>query len=143
MVRLVPAAGTILFGALPATYLCLLPAALIIKSTQLLFDGGILPGLLGLLYGFAALYGAVSLWLVPFTVRNSIVITGLVVGMLAISPMSYAAIFKPHLYDREDWFYTLATVLPFIVALAWLAYFAINRPGGTSSVAAVGTNEND
>ena len=132
---MLPAASTILFGALPATYLCLLPAALIVKSIQALAGGDILPGLLGLLYGFTALYGAMSLWLVPFTVRNPIVITGLVAGMLVISPITYAAIFKPHLYDREDWLYTLATILPFVVALTWLAYFAINKPRLRSSIA--------
>jgi len=84
--------------------------------------------MLGLLYGFAALCGTMSLWLAPFTVRNPFVTTGLVAGMLVISPITYAAIFKPHLYDREDWFYTLATVLPFIVALAWLVSFAFHTP---------------
>lgn len=131
--RLVPAACTILFGALPATYLCLLPAALIVKSIQGILGGDIYPSILGLLYGFAALCGAMSLWLVPFTVRNPFVIAGLIAGMLIISPITYAAIFKPRLYDREDWFYTLATVLPFMVALAWLVSFAINKSRSTSN----------
>ncbi|MGI9204738.1 MAG: hypothetical protein ACR2Q3_12055 [Woeseiaceae bacterium] len=127
---------TILLGALPATYLCLLPAALIVKSIQLLAGGGIFPGSLGLLYGFAALYGAMALWLVPFTVRNPVVITGLVAGVLVISPITYAAIFKPQLYDRENWLYTLASILPFVVALTWLAYFAINKRDLASPAAA-------
>lgn len=126
-VRLVPTACTILFGALPATYLCLLPAALIVKSVQELLGGDVYPGILGLLYGFAALCGAMSLWLVPFTVRNPFVTAGLISGMLVISPITYAAIFKPRLYDRADWFYTLAAILPFMVALAWLLSFAINK----------------
>lgn len=138
-----PAAGTILFGALPATYLCLLPAALIVKSMQLLLAGGVLPGLAGLLYGLTALYGAMSLWLVPFTVRNPVVITGLVAGMLVISPITYSAIFKPQLYDRENWLYTLASVLPFVVALTWLAYFAINRPDSTNSASDDERDEGD
>lgn len=127
---------TILLGALPATYLCLLPAALIVKSIQLLAGGGIFPGSLGLFYGFAALYGAMALWLVPFTVRNPVVITGLVAGVLVISPITYAAIFKPQLYDRENWLYTLASILPFVVALTWLAYFAINKRDLASPAAA-------
>jgi uncharacterized membrane protein len=107
-----------------------------VKSIQGLLGGDIFPELLGLLYGFTALYGAMSLWLVPFTVRNPVVITGLVAGMLVISPITYAAIFKPQLYDRENWLYTMASILPFVVALTWLAYFAINKPGMRSSIAA-------
>ena len=131
---------TILLGAVPATYLSVIPAVFVGLGAFELADGIRYEGgfptsfALFMLYGLAALYGTLSLWLVPFTGPKMFVIVGLVAGMLAISPFAYAAVFDPWLYDKDDWLYSMATVLPFLTALSWLTAFGVAKFRGRAMV---------
>jgi len=130
---LIRASLTILFGAIPATYLCVVPAFFVGLGAYELTDGyrfdeGFPSSFtLLVLYCLAALYGTSSLWLVPFTGPKQFVIVGLAAGMLVISPFTYSTIFQQWLYDRDDWAYSISTVLPFVVALCWLTAFGIAK----------------
>jgi hypothetical protein len=122
---------TILFGAIPATFLSVVPAFFLGLGIYRLaagngFDeGSPVSFALFALYCLAALYGTLSLWLVPFTGPKRFVIVGLAAGMLVISPFAYAAVFEPWLYDKNDWLYSIFAVLPFLTALCWLTAFSV------------------
>ena len=46
-------------------------------------------GLLLVLWGSAGLFGAVSLWLAAFDVKHAVVVIGLLIGCVAVSPIAY------------------------------------------------------
>ena len=93
---------TIVAGAGPATLLCVLPTIFLVGMFKELIesfftgDPGIDASLAALVFmtiwSGAAVYGTISLWLVAFTGPTRAVIIGLVAGLLAISPILFAAI---------------------------------------------------
>ena len=118
---------TILFGALPASWLSfwvlivtLLAAAAVIAERDL-------SGVIFVIWGLAGLYGTVSLWAVGFGCDDPLCIRGLAVGIAAILP--FAPVLDPrHLVLNGDInLLAVACLGPLVVAITWLAIFLIRR----------------
>ena len=125
---------TIILGAIPATYACILP---------LFF--GLLVGLsspengppsdkwLAIGLALIALFGTLCLWIVAFRKPNAILVIGLILGTALIAPFAYAEISSPYALKLEDIPYKVSMVGPPIVALYWIghsfldAFFSENR----------------
>lgn len=78
----------LLFGALPVLPLALFAGYAAVIGVQMLIDSHS-GGLLLILWGVAGLYGAAALWLAAFDVRHLLVLIGLLVGCVAVSPIAY------------------------------------------------------
>ena len=124
---------TILFGAVPATIVCVVPAFFFGLGiygifTENVIDEGISFSVVAFMtYCFGAIYGTISLWLVPFLGSRWFVVVGLIAGLLAISPFTYGYLFDPWLYDDDDRWFAWSAILPFFTAICWLAAFGIGK----------------
>ncbi len=110
---------TIVFGAVPATWLSLWAAAGVFWGVVFTIAGAHI-GLLAAVWGLAGLYGAASLWAIGLGFMNRTSIRGLVVGTAAIVPLTLASL-SGHSWPN-DWLnsFYVASILPAIVAVAWL-----------------------
>ncbi len=116
---------TIVFGALPATWLSLWAAAGVFWGIIFAIAGAPI-GLPTAIWGLAGLYGTVSLWAVGLGFVNRTSIRGLAVGTAAILPLTLAGLLgNSWSIDGFNPLY-VASVLPPIVACAWLVDAARN-----------------
>jgi hypothetical protein len=126
-VALVKTALTILFGAIPATIMCMLPFGLILVGSYELSQNMISRGLFSILYAFAAIFGTVSLWAVALRGPSPLVVLGLAVGIATISPFTFAVLSDPFPIYGSAHLFAISTVSPPIVAFYWLASFLFDR----------------
>ncbi len=113
---------TIVFGALPATWLCIWALVGMAYSAVLLVEGVasldiemLAAGFILLWLGYFGLYGTVSLWAVGLGFTGTLWRLGLLMGMIAISPLLVAGFLFGDLGLS-----TIPVYLPPVVASVWL-----------------------
>ncbi len=119
------AALTILFGALPASFLSYVALVAIYFGAGIITDGSIAPGSFLVLWGGAGIYGTISLWFAAFQKFSRPVIAGLIFGLLAIFPFTVGAIEDfGTLDDGVDQLLLASCIGPSIVASVLLVRLA-------------------
>lgn len=113
---------TIVFGALPATWLAGPTASILGLGIETMFSGewALIPvGSFLICWGGAGLYGTYSLWAVGFGCTSDTVLKGLTAGLLAVSPL--AGMYVLFAIASAGWFLPAAALVlaPAITALLW------------------------
>ena len=113
---------TIVFGALPATWLgvfaamgVLAGALMLIANIMSLDFFGALGSLLIFAWSLLGLYGAISLWAVGVGFLNAFWLTGLIAGLLSAFPFVMFIVLTGDMGLPE-----ITVLLPALVASAWL-----------------------
>ncbi len=113
---------TIVFGALPATWLCIWAVVGMVFGLSLVVEGAssfdiemLAGGFLLLGWGYLGLYGTVSLWAVGIGFTGIRWRLGLLLGIIAVSPLFVAGLIFGDLSLS-----TIPVFLPPIVACLWL-----------------------
>ncbi len=135
---------TIVLGAVPALILCA-PAGIAMWFGVILVIGGVVSldlalvpfGLLIFMWGGSGIYGVTALWSVGLGYDSEWVESGLLVGTLAILPVTSTVLVQrlaPGVLG-PDWIWALVVTLPPIIAIGWLIVFALrprpeNDPSG-------------
>ncbi len=114
---------TIVFGALPATWLTTLGFAFTIFWATDLPDG-ILRVIVGTLWGLAGLVGSTALWGVGLGFVRPNFMPGLIVAAIALLPMAAGA--DPLHLDSDNYLnpMNLSALVSMLVAMIWLGFFA-------------------
>ena len=108
---------TILFGAIPATYLSWWALLGVYIGVIGVVNGTFLSGAVFIIWGAAGLYGTLSLWLIAFNRPSNFVVMGLFLGSVAILPISVSVYSSP--ISSDGWFsipFVIGGISPFIVA---------------------------
>lgn len=113
---------TIVFGALPATWLAGPAAAVLGMGIEIAFSGEwvLIPvGTFLICWGGAGLYGTFSLWAIGFGYSGDLVLQGLTAGLVAVSPV--AGLYVLFAIASAGWFLPAAALVlaPAITALLW------------------------
>lgn len=122
----------IVCGALPVLPLAAFAGFVILGGAELIPKKPA-EGLFLLTWGVAGVYGAVSLWLSAFRWINLAVVIGLIVGCIAIIPVTYAALLAG---SPDEWLWICA-VGPPTTAIAIL--IEVSRRGLSSFSSAMPT----
>ncbi len=111
---------TIVFGALPATWLCIWAAYAIMLGAAALL-GGAVAGAVIIVWGVAGMYGTAGLWGIGLGFVGPGQTKQLIVGVIAILPVAIAV--DPLNLEPNDFLNPLivSAILPLIVATIWLA----------------------
>ena len=113
---------TFFLGALPATYLLVLPLGLVGVSIASFRTGDYSGAVLSAAYALAATYGTLSLWIVPNVGPTKFVTVGLLLGVLTIAPLTYMAI-GGGMLKGPDFLLWFSLISPPIVASWWIVTF--------------------
>ena len=125
---------TLLFGALPATFLCLWASWAIALGASALADGDGWPSALVFIWGIAGILGTASLWAASFRPISRIVAVGLIIGLIACAPVAAISMEGFNL-DSPIWlyFFQIAAISASLVAIGQLAIRYINSGRITDS----------
>lgn len=115
---------TILVGAGPATYLCFIALMGIMFGFSAVF-GGEIGGLVLVFWGLAGFYGTLSLWAVGFGYVRRWIVAGLIVGIIALTPIAGMFGFLDVLSKPSNYPEVLLYSGPIVVAIAWLATLTV------------------
>lgn len=121
---------TILFGALPASFLCFFAAMALSYGLGALFGRNSYEGLILTIWGAAGIYGTGALWVVAFRKPGRRVLAGLIVGIAAMVPLVLSVNpLELFFRDRLEFLMILAGYSPIVVATYWLvdAFFGLPR----------------
>ena len=74
-------------------------------------------------WGIAGVYGTYALWMVAFGFRSPIIFTGLLAGLLALTPVLLTRVVRLPLWDSEDGIGrgTVLAISTLIILVGWLA----------------------
>ncbi len=113
---------TIVFGALPATWLSLW-ALLGMAFALAAIMSGALSAILFVIWGVAGIRGTITLWSLGFGAMRPDHVRGLVIGVVAILPLIPPTV--PWMLELSAFAHPFAvpSVLPLLVAVAWLIVF--------------------
>ena len=113
---------TILVGAAPATYLSLIAGFGVYIGALVVIDGDA-GGWLLVIWGGSGIFGTLSLWAIGFGYVRPWVVTGLVVGTIALAPLALMAVSSLGSLSPDD-LEALTVIGPILVAVAWLFVLA-------------------
>lgn len=118
--------ATVLFGAVPATYLCLWAYVFMMLGFLTLLSGRIV-GVYFVASGLAGFYGTLSLWGIAFGVVRRWSVLGLVVGTLAVLPFAVPVLSYWMFGTLVAGFHGLLFIGPLLVAITWLCALGVAR----------------
>ncbi len=127
---------TILVGAGPATYLCFIAFVGIAMGFGAVFSGEI-AGLVLIAWGLAGFYGTLSLWAVGFGVVRGRVVVGLIVGIVALTPIAGMIGIIDMLSKPSNYPEAILFAGPIVVAVAWLGTLTVRMIRGDGAVPSV------
>ncbi len=119
LLAIVVGALTILAGAVPATYLCLMAYVVLVLGYGAVLSGDAL-GLVLILWALAGFYGTLSLWAVGFGFVRPWSVTGLILGTVALLPMGGPVLTGTESRGLDGNPDEMMFVTPILVAVAWL-----------------------
>ena len=112
--------ATIVFGALPATWLCFWAACgMALGAAAMLVDA--IGGIFLIIWGLAVMYGTVALWGLGLGLARTDRTKRLIVGAIAILPMTIGV--DPLNLEPRDFLnpFVFSAILPLVVTVLWLA----------------------
>ena len=110
---------TLVFGALPATWLCIWAAYGMTLGAAAVLSGAIV-GVFIILWGLAGMYGTIALWSLGLGFVRPDHTKRLIVGAIALLPVAVGI--DPLVLQPEDFLnpFVVSAILPLVIALCWL-----------------------